>query len=190
MQPRLLKPTHPPVLVLDLDETLLHSTIDPNTPADFTFGAYKTRLRPHLREFLQAIDPWWHVGIFTAAGHLYAQAMLEGIRAHAPFPLEPVFVFDRRRCTPRQDPDTGETTWLKDLKKVRRRGFNLERVLVLDDRPAGLARHRGNLLHAPAWEGDPTDTFLLDVLPTLERLSGVENIRTASKSLTPSEVTG
>jgi len=181
MAPR--QPTNTPLLVLDLDETLLHSTPDPTADADFTFGAYKTRLRPHLREFLEAIDRQWHVGIFTAAGALYAQAMLEGIRAHAPFPLEPVFVFDRRRCTPRQDPDTDETTWLKDLKKVRRRGFNLERVLVIDDRPAGLARHRGNLLHAPAWEGDPTDTFLLDVLPALERLATEGNVRTASKSL-------
>jgi len=185
MQPRLLHFTHTPLLVLDLDETLLHSTPEPITNADFTSSGYNTRLRPHLREFLEAVDPWWHLAIFTAAGQFYAQDMLEGIRRHTPFPLEPLFLFDRRRCTPRQDPDTGNVTWLKDLKKVRRKGFNLDKVLVLDDRPAGLARHRGNLLRAPEWTGDPNDTFLLDVLPTLKRLSQADNIRETNKSLTP-----
>lgn len=190
MQPRLLNFTHTPLLVLDLDETLLHSTPEPIENPDFTTGAYNTRLRPHLREFLQVVEPWWHLAVFTAGGHLYAKDMLEGIRRHAPFPLEPVFFFDRRRCTPRRDPETGELTWLKDLKKVRRLGWNLERVLVLDDKSAGLARHRGNLLPAPEWTGDPNDTFLLDVLPTLERLAKEENIRTASKSLTRQQVPG
>lgn len=155
MQPRLLSPPHPPLLVLDLDETLVHSTSEPVESPDFSDGAYNTRLRPHLREFLQAVDPWWHLAIFTAAGQIYAQDMLAGIRAHTRFPLEPLFVFDRRRCTPRRDPETGDLHHLKDLEKVRRKGFNLERVLVLDDKPAGLQRQRGNLLTAPALEGDP-----------------------------------
>lgn len=171
----------PPLLVLDLDETLLHSTTEATTRFTFSDGAHHTLLRPHLATFLEQLDPWWHFSVFTAAGSIYAQSVINGIRRHA-FPrLELLFVFDRTRCTPRRNPSTGETTWLKDLKKVKRRGFPLERVLALDDTPEAFARHRGNHLHAPRWTGDPNDTFLLDVIPQLRSLAVEPNIRTALK---------
>lgn len=75
--------------------------------------------------------------------------------------------------------------WLKDLNKVKRRGFPLERILVLDDTPAALARHRGNQLRAPRWTGNPKDTFLLDAIPLVKRLALEPNVRAADKGLTP-----
>lgn len=78
-----------------------------------------------MREFLRAVDPWWYFAFFTVAGRLHAQAMLEGIWRCTPFSLEPVFAFDRCRYAPKQVPDSGVVTGLKDLKKVKRRCINV-----------------------------------------------------------------
>lgn len=173
-----------PLLILDLDDTLLHtSTVLPARTPDFSDGAYHTLLRPHLREFLLEAQKRWNLAVFTAGGQFYARDMIEGIRRTTRVPFELEFVFDRRRCTPRTNFDTGEQVQLKDLKKVKRLGYRLERTLIIDDKPAGLARHRGNILRAPEWTGDPADTFLKDVLPLLEHLAQVENIRTTRKLL-------
>jgi TFIIF-interacting CTD phosphatase-like protein len=65
----------------------------------------------------------------------------------------------------------------KSLEKVFRRGGRREGVLVLDDRPEGLRRHRANLIRAQAWHGDPEDRELERLLPDLERLASVPNLR-------------
>lgn len=64
-------------LVLDLDETLVHSTLDAacGVGADFTFpvmfnGAehmVHVRQRPHMRAFLEAVARDWEVVVFTAS---------------------------------------------------------------------------------------------------------------------------
>ena len=52
-----------------------------------------------------------------------------------PSGLVPSFVWSRTRCTPRFDYERWEKLYLKDLKKVKRRGYDLDRVLIVDDSP-------------------------------------------------------
>lgn len=75
----------PPIsLVLDLDETLVHCTVEPVDDADLTFPVefhgmtYQVyvRLRPHLNEFLEAICDKFEVIVFTASQQVYADALL------------------------------------------------------------------------------------------------------------------
>ena len=77
--------TAPPIsLVLDLDETLVHCTVEPVEDADLTFPVefhgmtYQVyvRLRPHLNEFLEAITDKFEVIVFTASQQVYADALL------------------------------------------------------------------------------------------------------------------
>ena len=69
-------PAAPPItLVLDLDETLVHCSVEPIVGADVTFpvdfnGTLYTvyvRKRPHLAKFLEVIADKFEVVIFTAS---------------------------------------------------------------------------------------------------------------------------
>ena len=71
-------------LVLDLDETLVHCTVEPTDDADLQFPVVfhgvtyqvNVRLRPHLFEFLDRIHDKFEVIIFTASQQVYANELL------------------------------------------------------------------------------------------------------------------
>ena len=88
---RLLPPQAPcnrgkPTLVLDLDETLIHSTFNPPDPENLDYDhkivvqtdarAYDVfcKERPHVREFLQKAFEKWELVLFTASIAAYADA--------------------------------------------------------------------------------------------------------------------
>ena len=52
---------------------------------------------------------------------------------------------------------------------------------MLDDSPEKLARHYGNHIRVRAFTGDAKDTELRDLLPFLNGLRSVENVRTVEK---------
>jgi NLI interacting factor-like phosphatase len=75
----------PPIsLVLDLDETLVHCTVEPVDDADLVFPVVfhgmtyqvHVRLRPHLYEFLEKIAGKFEVIVFTASQKVYANELL------------------------------------------------------------------------------------------------------------------
>jgi hypothetical protein len=75
----------PPIsLVLDLDETLVHCTVEPVDDADLVFPVefhgcvyqVHVRLRPYLFEFLEKIHGKFEVIVFTASQKVYANELL------------------------------------------------------------------------------------------------------------------
>ena len=77
--------TAPPIsLVLDLDETLVHCTVEPVSDADLVFPVdfngmtyqVHVRLRPFLFEFLEKIKGKFEVIVFTASQQVYANELL------------------------------------------------------------------------------------------------------------------
>ena len=56
------------------------------------------------------------------------------------------FLWSRNRCTLRTDHDAHEQYWVKDLKKIRRIGYALERVIVVDDTAKKHELNYGNLV--------------------------------------------
>ena len=166
------------LLILDLDETLVYATKKPKGGHDFKVLDYFVHKRPHLDEFLDKVFAWFAVAVWTSSGSSYAADLVPSIFSD-PDRLE--FVWDGRRCTLRRDPNDGTFYNIKDLKKVKRRGYNLGRVLMIDDTPRKLSRNYGNHLMLAEFEGDAMDRELLQVLPYLKWLSNQANFRRIEK---------
>ena len=167
-----------PLLILDLDETLVSASAEPRDHWEFRVGAYYVVRRPHLEQFLQRIFEWYAVAVWTSSGETYAEELVP-IIFRDPSQLE--FCWAAPRCTRRYDLDLRQHYAVKDLKKVRRRGYSLERVVMIDDSPEKLERNYGNHLRIAPFEGDPDDRELLAVLPFLGWLKQQPDLRAIEK---------
>lgn len=167
------------MLILDLDETLVFGSEEAlMRPADLHAGPFHIYLRPYLAPFLTAVSQWFNLAVWTSAGDTYAaeivsRAFPEAIKLH--------FVWSNERCGYKYHPETGGYHSLKDLRKVKRRGYRLERVLVLDDSPEKLQRHYGNHLRVRPFVGAEDDRELEDILSYLKLIRDVPNLRNLEK---------
>jgi Dullard-like phosphatase family protein len=167
------------LLILDIDETLVFATERPlGRMHDHIVGPYLVYKRPHLDEFLAAVHEWFDLAVWTSSGEDYAASVIDSV---IPQRLQLKFLWSRERCTRRFDGELLEDFWIKDLKKVKRFGFPLERVLVLDDSAEKLQRHYGNHIRIARFEGDEFDCELKCLLPFLKTMSAVDNVRTVEK---------
>jgi len=167
------------LLILDLDETLIYGTEEPlDRPHDFRVAHYFVYRRPYLGEFLSAVSGWFDLAVWSSASHLYVAGVVSAL---FPDPTGLRFVWASNRCTRRFDPEWQDYYWVKDLRKAKRAGYPLERVLMIDDSPEKLERHYGNLLWVRPFTGQQEDTELRMVLPYLDSLRGAENLRTIEK---------
>ena len=145
-----------PVLALDLDGTLLHSTCPgtrPDVPFSFTNGEYETRLRPGLREFIESVSPHFELAIFTAANSAYAERMIDGIDAAVPgFRASLRCVFSRERVEFTYE--DGRMRVTKDLRSLARYcGRPMCRCLIVDDTPETYRFNPSNALPVPVYDG-------------------------------------
>lgn len=167
------------LLIPDLDETPIHSTMEPlGRPADFRVGAYHSYVRPGAREFIAFCQTHFRVAVWTSSTELYAQTVV-GELFGSDHRLE--FFWTRGRCTEVLNPRTQSFEWVKNLSKARKRGFSLEQVLMVDDSARMLARNYGNLAQVLPYQGDTEDRELKMVAGYLLGLKDVANVRTIDK---------
>lgn len=166
------------LLVLDLDETLVHARETPLTrPEDFRIGPYFVYRRPHLAEFIATVSQSFDLGVWTSSGSVYAAQVVE--RIFAPGALK--FTWSSRRCTTTRDWRTGEYASRKNLSKLKRHGYQLASVLAVDDTPSKYAKSYGNLVTVGEFTGDEADDELRFLGAYLQTLVPVENVRTVEK---------
>lgn len=176
------------LLVLDLDETLIHARVEPLArPSDFQVGPYHVYQRPGLASFLRTCATTFEMAVWTSATRNYAQDVVAHI---FPDEIQLAFLWDRDRCTRRFDRDYRRETWIKDLDKVRRKGYPLEQMIAVDDSPEMLRRQYGNLVRVRPYTGDPTDDELPLLARYLLKLTEVPNIRRVEKRGWRSEILG
>lgn len=168
-----------PLLILDLDETLIFGAETPNDqPADFRAGPFHVYRRPFLAEFLRQAGEWFELAVWTSASAGYAEIVCNNVFSDV---TELRFLWSMERCTQRRDPESFETIWLKDLAKVKRLGYSLPQVLIIDDSPEKLSRHYGNLIRVRPYLGDRQDSELLELLPFLSWLRSADDFRRVEK---------
>lgn len=168
-----------PLLILDLDETLLFA--DENELArapDFALGPYAVYRRPHLDAFLASVARRYTLAVWTSSNALYATGICAEIFSGGP---APAFVWARNRCTPRRDLANDSWTHAKHLSKLKRRGFDLRRVLVVDDSPDKHHRNYGNLVRVQPYFGALDDTELPRLGAYLDAIADVADFRRLEK---------
>ncbi len=182
-------PTSALLLILDLDETLVHATKQAlDRPADFRLFDYHVYRRPFLLEFLQMVAPHFQLAVWSSASDDYVEAVVDQI-----FPPEiPLaFVWGRSRCTYRHrghwdDPRSWNSAWshyhyVKPLRKLKRKGYRLERILIVDDTPHKAKDNYGNVIYPREYLGAEEDRELLDLAQYLLQLKAEKNVRTIEK---------
>jgi RNA polymerase II subunit A small phosphatase-like protein len=172
-------PSQAKLLVLDLDETLVYADEARLEHApDFEVGPYAVYRRPGLDDFLRTVGAHFRLGVWTSSSEGYARPVVENV-----FPAELTleFVWSRDRCTRRFFAETYEYEWAKNLDKLKRRGWDLGEVLMVDDTPAKLAKHCGNLVRVRPFLGDPADDELPALAQYLLTLVDVANVRKVEK---------
>ena len=173
-----MAPSYDKLLVLDLDETLVHASHAPlDRAAEQHVGPYAVYHRPGVADFLERSLAGFQVGIWTASTLSYAIPVLAGL-----VPRERLaFVWGRERCTQRYDPETHEYEFLKDIRKLRRRGYDRTKVLFVDDTPAKIERSYGNYIRVEPYFGAPQDRELAALAEYLDHLGPVEDVRPIEK---------
>eukprot|EP00586_Coscinodiscus_wailesii_P005404 CAMPEP_0172486414 /NCGR_PEP_ID=MMETSP1066-20121228/14993_1 /TAXON_ID=671091 /ORGANISM="Coscinodiscus wailesii, Strain CCMP2513" /LENGTH=389 /DNA_ID=CAMNT_0013252359 /DNA_START=60 /DNA_END=1229 /DNA_ORIENTATION=- len=171
-------PMAPPIsLILDLDETLVHCTVEPTPNSDLIFPvtfnniSYQVHVkkRPHLESFLRAIKGKFEVVVFTASQRVYADELLDRIDPHKKYIQHRIF---RDSCLP------VEGNYLKDLNIL---GRCLKKTVLVDNSPHAFGYQVDNGIPIESWFDDPDDTELLKLEQFLTELHGAEDVREVVK---------
>ena len=178
------------LLILDIDETLIYASKEPlNRLPDFRLSKYYVYKRPYLDQFLQEIKDDFLLAIWSSATDDYVEAIVEEI---IPKDIKLEFVWGGSRCTLKRnlwddleawDPDNQwqEYYYTKPLKKVKRRGYDLEHIIIVDDTPHKAKQNYGNVIYPLEFTGDMSDNDLELLAKYLKLLKEESKIRSIEK---------
>lgn len=176
-----------PLLILDLDETLIYSVHKKDYKNDgydlIIDNEYFTKKRPFVDEFIEEIKEYFKLAVWTAATEDYAEIIVKNLFTEKNIQLE--FLYSRNKCIPKEKSRSmyeyfPERYYIKDLSKIKK-NYNLERVLMVDDLPIGLQRQYGNLVRINPFNGSPNDNELILLKDYLITLKDELNFRTIEK---------
>jgi RNA polymerase II subunit A small phosphatase-like protein len=167
------------LLVLDLDETLVYAApADIGHPADFLVGDYHVYQRPWLQSFLENLANHFRLGIWSSAGETYVETMIRCIQPPG-FAFD--FVWACNKCSYKRIPGLDEFVYEKRLSKLKRKGYSLEEILIIDDTPEKVQSNYGNAIYVKPFTGDMQDNELILLQRYLLTLLPVTNIRSVEK---------
>ena len=159
-------------LVLDIDETLVHSSFFPfekndlvlNVNFDGIFYNIYVLVRPGVEQFIKNISKYFEVITFTASIPAYASPLLDILDKERNIQHR----LYREHCT------FVNGVFVKDLKRLNR---NLKDVIIVDNSPLAFAFDSDNGLPILSWFDDPIDKELMNIQPLLEFLASTKDVR-------------
>ncbi|KAF8930528.1 hypothetical protein BGZ52_001005 [Haplosporangium bisporale] len=158
-------------LVLDLDETLVHSSFKLVPQADYVVpveidnqvhNVYVLK-RPGVDTFLEKMGELFEVVIFTASVSKYADPVLDMLDVNR--------VIKHRLF--RESCFNHKGNYVKDLSVI---GRDLRNTIIIDNSPACYIFHQTNAVPITTWFNDPHDTELLDLIPFLTDMTVVDDV--------------
>ena len=163
-------------LILDLDETLVHSAFTPfKRKSDLILninieGIDRTLFvlkRPHVDKFLYELSNLYEIIIFTASISQYANPLLDQLDKKN---------YIKQRLF-RQDCTFSKGIYIKDLKIFDRK---LNNMIIIDNNPLSYDNNIDNGIPILSWYEDIKDNELLKLLPILKFMSNsnVYDVRT------------
>lgn len=153
-------------LILDLDETLVHSSFKYLRTANFVIPVeidnqihhvYVIK-RPGVDEFLKKVGQWFEVVVFTASVLKYGEPLLDKLDIHNSVHHR----LFRDSCYNYQG------NFIKNLSQI---GRPLADSIIIDNSPASYIFHPQHSIPISSWFSDTHDNELLDLLPFLEDIS-------------------
>lgn len=153
-------------LVLDLDETLVHSSFKILHQADFTIpveieGNYHNVYvikRPGVDQFMKRVGELYEVVVFTASVSKYGDPLLDQLDIHK--------VVHHRLF--RESCYNHQGNYVKDLSQI---GRDLKETIIIDNSPTSYIFHPQHAVPISSWFSDAHDNELLDLIPVLEDLA-------------------
>ena len=145
----------PKTLVIDLDETLIHSLakggrmssghmVEVKLNAAVGYGGttlgpqhpilYYVHKRPHCDDFLRKVCKWYNLVVFTASVQEYADPVIDWLEQERKYFSARYY---RQHCTFRNG------AYIKDLSSVEP---DLSKVMILDNSPLSYIFHEGSAL--------------------------------------------
>ena len=159
-------------MILDLDETLVHSSFTPFEnndiilDVDFDGMMYNiyVLVRPGVDKFLESISKLFEIVIFTASLSNYASPLLDILDPNNKIKYR----LYRDHCT------FINGIYIKDLKKLNR---NLKDLIIVDNSPLAYAFDIDNGLPIKTWYEDKDDVELSKIIKILEFLAKTKDVR-------------
>lgn len=162
---------HKKCLVLDLDETLVHSSFKEIPNPDFVIpveidgriNRVYVLKRPGVDQFLERVGKLYEVVVFTASLSKYADPLLDLLDIHKVVKHR----LFRESCT------WHEGNYVKDLLTL---GRPIEKTIIVDNSPMSYLFQPENAIGCGSYIDDPTDRELFYCLPFLESITHVDNV--------------
>jgi RNA polymerase II subunit A small phosphatase-like protein len=148
-----------------------------NRRPDLKFLRYYIYIRPYLNDFLVECSKLFNVAIWSSGGDIYVDWIVKNTIKNL-IPLE--FVWGKSRCTQRLAQDKSGVIYIKNLKKVKRKGYSLRKMLIIENDSDKVANY-GNSICVEDYRGGRGDEELLLLKKYLKTLHDVENVRRIEK---------
>lgn len=169
---RILKPQSPrsrgkKTLVLDLDETLVHSSFKPPQDPSLVLSVeiegrtlqVFVLVRPGVSEFLAEMSKYYELIIYTASLSKYADPLMDILDKNRVCSAR----LFREHCTFYE-----EKYYVKDLSELNR---NMSDIIIIDNSPIAYLFQPENALPILSWYEDLSDRKLFEYIPFLIQLS-------------------
>jgi Dullard-like phosphatase family protein len=142
-------------LILDLEETILNFRLKSENKGE---GVLK--LRPGLYEFLDAVQKFYEIILFTASSQDYAENLIDNIEEKKKY-FEYKFF--------RQHNIIIENDFVKDLSRI---GRDLDKMIIVDNMPQNYRLHKKNGINIKGfWGEELNDRILFNLKDILIRIA-------------------